>query len=141
WISSGSTTLDRMPASHTTRPGFLYIAGRAIIRPFLRLRYRPLISGTEHLPRTGPVLLVSNHLAALDTVLIPSFAPRQVRFLAKESLFRTRIQAWVMRGIGAVPVHRAAGAEAQSALETGKNILLAGHVFAIFPEGTRSRSG
>lgn len=46
-----------------------------------------------------------------------------------------------MRGIGAVPVVRAAGSQAQSALETGKQLLLEGSVFAIFPEGTRSRSG
>lgn len=122
-------------------PGIVYLAGRAVIRPVLRLRYRPLITGAEHIPRKGPVLLVSNHLSALDTILIPSFASRQVRFLAKDELFNNRVKSWVMRQIGAVPVIRQPGAQAQAALETGRRILAAGNVFAIFPEGTRSTDG
>ena len=93
------------------------------------------------MPQDGPVLIVSNHLSGLDTILIPCFSPRQVRFLAKASLFKTRFRSWVMRGVGAVPVVRGGGSDAQAALEAGKTILEAGSVFAIFPEGSRSRSG
>lgn len=112
-----------------------------MIRPYLRMRYRPLIIGSDRIPLHGSVLIVSNHLSMLDTVLIPSFAPRQVHFLAKASLFTTRAQNWLMRGIGAVPIQREAGSLAQTALNTGKQALVDGHVFAIFPEGSRSRSG
>ena len=93
------------------------------------------------MPAKGPVLIVSNHLSGLDTILIPCFSPRQVRFLAKSSLFKTPFRNWIMRSVGAVPVFRDAGSEAQAALEAGKSILQAGNVFAIFPEGTRSRTG
>lgn len=130
-----------MPKNVVARPGPLYVIGRSILRPFLRLKYRPIISGGQNVPDTGPVLLVSNHLSGLDTILIPCFSPRQVRFLAKASLFKTPVHDWIMRGVGAVPVYRAAGSEAQSALDIGRSILQAGHVFAIFPEGSRSRTG
>lgn len=119
----------------------MYRIGRSIIRPYLRLRYRPVISGLENIPQAGPVLLVSNHLASLDTLLIPSFSSRKVHFLAKESLFKTRFRKWIMASIGAVPVQRDGAQAAQAALEAGKTVLQSGHVFAVFPEGTRSTTG
>nr|WP_233613182.1 lysophospholipid acyltransferase family protein [Leucobacter edaphi] len=112
-----------------------------MLRPILALRFRPRISGREHVPASGPVLLAANHLSALDTILIPSFAPRMVQFLAKDSLFASRLGGWFFRQIGAVPVQREASASAQAALETGRRVLAAGSVFAVFPEGTRSRDG
>ena len=131
-----------MTASPTgARPGPVFHIGRAVLRPLLRLRFRPRISGRQHIPMSGPVLLASNHLSALDTILIPSFSPRQVQFLAKESLFRTRIGGWFFRQIGAIPVLREAGAAAQAALEAGRAVLASGRVFAVFPEGSRSRDG
>ncbi len=130
------TDIDRV-----SRPSFVFTLGRAILRPLLRLRFRPRISGAEHIPNSGAVLLASNHLSGLDTILIPSFSPRKVQFLAKASLFRGRIGGWFFRQIGAVPVHREAGSAAQQALETGRQVLASGLVFAVFPEGTRSHDG
>lgn len=124
-----------------TRPGIVYTIGRALLRPYLWLRYRPTISGGEHVPASGPVLLASNHLAGLDTILIPSFSPRKVQFLAKASLFSSRLGGWFFRSIGAVPVHREASSAAQAALDAGRDVLAAGRVFAVFPEGSRSRDG
>lgn len=132
------------PASQPTaltRPGVVFLAGRAILRPLLKLRYRARVSGLEHVPEAGAVLLVSNHLSMLDTILIPSLTSRQVRFLAKSSLFESRVGGWFMREIGSVPVARGAGSEAQGALLAGQAVLSAGEVFAIFPEGSRARDG
>lgn len=123
------------------KPGFVFTLGRAVLRPLLRLRFRPIISGADRIPQAGPVLLASNHLSGLDTILIPSFSPRKVQFLAKASLFESRIGGWFFRQIGAIPVHRAAGSAAQAALESGREVLAAGQVFAVFPEGSRSRDG
>lgn len=107
----------------------------------LWLRYRPLVRGTHNVPRTGSVLFVSNHLSAADTILIPSYAPRKVQFLAKASLFSGTFKGWFFREIGAIPVTREAGSAAQAALEAGRDVLAAGNVFAIFPEGSRSPDG
>ena len=123
------------------RPGIVFTIGRAVLRPLLWLRFRPRVTGREHVPAHGPVLLASNHLSAVDTILIPSFSPRKVQFLAKASLFSTPIGGWFFRHIGAIPVHREAGSAAQAALEAGTRVLAAGQVFAVFPEGSRSRDG
>lgn len=131
-----------MPAQPAVaRPGVVFAIGRAVLRPLLWLRFRPRITGREHVPAQGPVLLASNHLSAIDTILIPSFSPRKVQFLAKASLFATPIGGWFFRHIGAIPVHREAGSAAQAALQAGTRVLAAGQVFAVFPEGSRSRDG
>lgn len=119
----------------------MFYIGRALLRPYLWLRYRPRITGREHVPLTGPVLFVSNHLSGLDTILIPSFSPRRVQFLAKASLFSSRVGGWFFRAIGAIPVLRNASTAAQGALNSGRKVLEAGSAFAVFPEGTRSRDG
>ncbi|MFT4232769.1 MAG: lysophospholipid acyltransferase family protein [Leucobacter sp.] len=128
-------------ATAPPRPGPVFFIGRAVLRPLLRLRLRPRVVGREHVPATGAVLLVSNHLSGLDTILIPSFSPRKVQFLAKASLFESRIGGWFFRRIGAIPVHRSASSSAQAALDAGCEVLAAGNVFAVFPEGSRSRDG
>jgi len=69
-----------------------------------------------------------------------------VQFLAKSHYFTgTGFSGWVSRtffsAIGAVPVERGAGAQAQEALEQGRRILESGAAFALYPEGTRSLDG
>ena len=127
--------------TRAAKPGIVFTIGRAVLRPLLWLRYRPKVSGVEHVPDTGAVLLASNHLAKADTILIPSFSPRKVQFLAKAALFETPIGGWFFRHIGAVPVHRDIGSAAQTALQAGVAVLEAGQVFAVFPEGSRSLDG
>lgn len=119
----------------------MYVIGRALLIPLLWVMFRPHIIGREHVPFHGPVLLASNHLSGFDTILIPSFSPRTVQFLAKESLFKSRLGRWFFTSIGAIPVHREASTAAQSALNAGREVLAAGSVFAVFPEGSRSRDG
>lgn len=131
----------RITPSHPARPGPIFFIGRAILRPTLWLKFWPRITGREHVPAEGPVLLASNHLSGFDTILIPSYAPRQVQFLAKASLFHSKLGHWFFTSIGAVPVHREASSAAQTALDIGREVLAAGSVFAVFPEGSRSRDG
>ncbi len=92
------------------------------------------------------MLLVSNHLSALDTLVIPTAASRPVQFLIKSSFFTDSgplggAKRWFFTSIGGVPVHRTTGRDARAALDAGVSILRAGSVFAVFPEGTRSRDG
>jgi 1-acyl-sn-glycerol-3-phosphate acyltransferase len=128
------------------RPGAIYFLGRVVLRPLFWLVYRPRIVGRGNVPERGPVLLASNHLASLDTLIIPTSASRPVQFLIKSSYFTGsgllgRVKRWFFRSIGGVPVYRATGRDARAALDAGSSILRAGSVFAVFPEGTRSRDG
>ncbi|GAB6856437.1 lysophospholipid acyltransferase family protein [Microbacterium xylanilyticum] len=140
-------TVPALPNSTPApRPGVVYFVGRAILRPLFWLLYRPRIIGRANVPESGPVLLASNHLASLDTVIIPTSTARPVQFLIKASYFTGtgtlgRFRRWFFRSIGGVPVHRATGRDARAALDAGAGILRAGSVFAVFPEGTRSRDG
>lgn len=134
------------PARATTRPGFIYFLGRLVLRPLFWILYRPRIVGRANVPAHGPVLLASNHLSSLDTVIIPTSAARPVQFLIKSSYFTRsgvlgRFMRWFFTSIGGVPVYRATGRDARAALDAGASILRAGSVFAVFPEGTRSRDG
>jgi 1-acyl-sn-glycerol-3-phosphate acyltransferase len=136
---------DAVPAP-AERPGPVYTIVRGILRPLVRLVYRPRITGSERVPRRGPVIFASNHLSFVDSIVIPLAAPRPVQFLAKSHYFTGKgPKGWVSRtfftAIGAVSVERGAGAQAQAALDQGRRILESGSAFALYPEGTRSLDG
>ena len=119
---------------------------RAFLAPLARLVFRPTIIGKQNVPRSGAVLIASNHLSFIDSVVITLVAPRSVSFLAKSEYFTgTGFKGLVSRlfftGIGAIPVERSAGQAAQDALNSGLAVLQRGDAFAIYPEGTRSRDG
>ncbi|GLI25956.1 1-acyl-sn-glycerol-3-phosphate acyltransferase [Agromyces rhizosphaerae] len=133
-------------ARRATRPGFVYFLVRGILRPLALLVYRPTITGREHVPRTGPVVIASNHLSLIDSIVIPIVAPRPVQFLTKSDYFTgTGVSGWISRAffeaIGAVAVERGAGSQAQAALDRGRDVLESGSAFAIYPEGSRSTDG
>lgn len=98
------------------------------------------------MPAAGPVVVASNHLSFIDSIVISLLARRPVSFLAKEEYFTgTGLKGWASRsffsGVGAIPVKRGAGQAAQEALDAGLAKLQAGQSFSIYPEGTRSRDG
>ncbi|GAB2938159.1 lysophospholipid acyltransferase family protein [Micromonospora polyrhachis] len=119
---------------------------RPALAGLLRLTYRPEVEGRHHVPATGPVILAANHLSALDSFLIPLVAPRPVAFLAKEEYFRRpgltgALTRAFFTGMDAIPVHRTDHRAAQASLEAAREVLAAGRVFGIHPEGSRSRDG
>ena len=97
------------------------------------------IRGTEHVPRTGAVILASNHVSNLDPPLISTSTPRRCWYLAKEELFHPPAFAWFIRQLGAIAVKRGAGDRA--ALKQCLEVLEAERALVIFPEGTRSATG
>lgn len=119
---------------------------RFVLGPLVRTIYRPKVDGVENVPADGPVLLASNHRAALDTGVITFATPRQVKFLGKAEYFvgkgiKGRLMAGFLGGLGYVPVERGNAQAGLAALEAARKVLDAGGVFAIYPEGTRSLDG
>jgi glycerol-3-phosphate dehydrogenase (NAD(P)+) len=117
----------------------LYWTIRAMFVPFFLIYFRMQRTGAEHLPRSGPLILASNHRSFLDPFVIGTLVRRPVYYMAKSELFEHRVVAWLLNGLGAFPVERGAG-DAQ-AMETARAILARGDCVVVFPEGTRVRSG
>jgi len=133
-------------AAEVKKPGALYFVGRVLMAPLLKLVYRPRVIGKRNVPKHGKVILASNHLSFIDSVVIPMTAPRRVQFLAKSSYFegtglKGRVSRDFFTAIGAVGVKRGAGAAAQEALDQSRKIIDTGAAFAVYPEGTRSLDG
>ncbi|HET8595602.1 MAG TPA: lysophospholipid acyltransferase family protein [Intrasporangium sp.] len=124
----------------------LYSLSRGVLVPLSRALYRPTIIGAENVPRSGAVILASNHLSFIDSFAIPLASPRQVRFLAKEEYWTAtglggRLRKGFFDAVGMVPVNRHSATAAQESLDKGLEVLRAGDAFGIYPEGTRSRDG
>jgi 1-acyl-sn-glycerol-3-phosphate acyltransferase len=114
--------------------------------PLMRLAFRPEVRGSENLPRSGGALVASNHLAVLDSFVLPLMVPRRMVFPAKSEYFTTpgvigTLQRWFFSGMGNVPIERGNGRAARAALDTGIRVLREGRLFGIYPEGTRSPDG
>ncbi len=112
----------------------------------LKIIFRPRAWGTRNVPRHGPVILASNHLSFSDHFFGPLPIPRKVIFLAKSEYFTGRglkglISRAFFAGVGQIPIDRAGGAAGEQAIRTGLQVLAAGHVLGIYPEGTRSPDG
>ena len=124
----------------------MYRVLHAVVPPLLRAVWRPTVTGAENVPRTGGVLLASNHLSFADSIVIPSVSPRPVHFLAKSDYFTgtglkgAAQRAW-FEGLGMLPVDRDDPQAALGSLEVALEVLNKGEAFGIYPEGTRSRDG
>jgi 1-acyl-sn-glycerol-3-phosphate acyltransferase len=96
-------------------------------------------AGAHHVPRTGPVLALSNHQSFLDPVLVGLAVPRYVRFVHRQTLQKNRLLAWVMASLRAIPIdHKGFSREG---LQATLDVLAAGHCVGMFPEGERTHDG
>jgi 1-acyl-sn-glycerol-3-phosphate acyltransferase len=118
----------------------IYPAAKAVFWPWLRYGLRWTIEGTEHIPRSGGVILASNHISYLDPLTLAYVADRRgrrVRYLAKAELFAKPGFGTLLRAAHQIPVERGKG-DAAGALAAAVNALGRGECVAVFPEGTIS---
>jgi 1-acyl-sn-glycerol-3-phosphate acyltransferase len=115
----------------------------AILKPLavlaMRLLFRIEGRGMQHVPRSGPVLIVSNHSSLVDPPLVGGMSPRPLTFLAKAELFRVPLFGRLIHALNARPVRRE-GADAK-ALRAALKVLEEGGALLVFPEGTRGVEG
>ena len=119
----------------------LYWVVKGVLTPILRVFFRVKVEGRENLPTRGPVILAANHRSFLDSIFLPAVLRRRVTFVAKAEYFDDPKTAWFFRGVGQIPIRREGGSASERALASATEVLQAGGVFAIYPEGTRTRDG
>ena len=106
---------------------------------FALLAYRARYSGIHNIPMEGPALMVSNHQSHLDPPLVGCGCPRQMNFLARDTLFRFAPFGKLIRSVNAIPIDREGGGLA--GIKETLRRLKRGEMVLVFPEGTRTRDG
>lgn len=122
------------------RPSWLYLLAGGVGWPVVKLVFRHRATGTEHVPRSGGLVLAANHWSNFDPwpLAIPFFPRRFFRFMAKAELFWFPL-GLVIRAGGGFPVRR--GEQDEEAIATAVGLARGGHAVVMFPEGTRRRKG
>ncbi len=110
-----------------------------VIGCVLKVCMRFKIKGKENIPSQGAFLLCSNHMSAMDPILIAAGCKRQLTFMAKEELFKVFLLGHLIKALGAFPIKRGRG-DAAAVMATLK-IMKRGGATLIFPEGTRMKKG
>lgn len=113
---------------------FSWLVMWCVTKVYFRYSYR----GGEHVPRSGPVVVLCNHQSNLDPVLIGIACPRQLSFLARDTLFVGWF-AWLIRSYDAIPIDREGTGLAGIRATLGR--LKKGDAVLLFPEGTRTPDG
>ena len=107
----------------------------------MRVLFKVRVEGLENVPESGGVILASNHLSVSDSFFLPLVLKRRVTFVAKAEYFEQKRTAWFFKLMGQIPVKRGGGTAAARALDSARDVIEAGGVFGIYPEGTRTRTG
>jgi 1-acyl-sn-glycerol-3-phosphate acyltransferase len=122
------------------RPSPVYLAAGLLSWPVVRFAYRLRAEGLEHVPRSVGFVLAANHTSNFDPwpLGIPLFPRRWLRFMAKSELYWWPLRHLLAAG-GAFPVRRGGGDV--EAIATAVDLVRAGEVVVMFPEGTRLKKG
>ena len=127
---------------------FYWLMKHWVIGPLLTTVFRPWVTGLENIPRSGPAIVVSNHLSLVDSLFLPMMVDRQMAFLAKSDYFtgkglKGRLIRFFMTSSGQLPIDRSGGKASEASLQAGLAVLAEGKVLAIYPEGRlyRGRTG
>jgi len=115
------------------KEGFLRLA-RPIARAVLKSYWTIRVHGSEHVPRSGPVILAANHLALLDGPVLVTMTRRLTFAMAKRELF-VGIGGRLLAQVGQISLNRQ---ELDlKAMRRAVQVLRSDKVLAVFPEGVR----
>ncbi len=97
--------------------------------------FRIEVKGEENIPQNGALLVCPNHISNWDPIILAAVSDRQIRFMAKASIFKIPLLNVLIKALGVFPVHR--GSADPTALKTAINHLKNGDAVGMFPQGTR----
>ncbi len=115
-----------------------YCAMHTLCWLLLKCGYRIQIRGLENIPKEGGVLLISNHVAYADVLVMGVMSHRPVRFLSWEGFERHKFIGFMCRLMGTIPVSET---KAKEAIVKSGEALARGEIVCIFPEGSLTRNG
>lgn len=116
-----------------------YHIAKTACRIVWKVVYRIRIAGKENIPKSGSVLVVSNHQSHFDPPCVGASIPRQSNFLARDTLFTNKFLGTLIRSLGAIPIDRTG--KALSGIKETLRRLKQGGIVLVFPEGTRTPDG
>jgi len=116
-----------------------YRVCRLLCQAFFLSVCRGRAFGVRNVPTRGGVLLVCNHQSFFDPVLATLALPRECAYMARDSLFRTRVFRALIEALNAFPIKR--GTADLGAIRETLRRLKAGALITAFPEGTRTQDG
>lgn len=117
----------------------MYRIVRGLFKFYFKYILRWKITGAEHRPPEGSLVIMANHVSFFDPPVVGCIMNRPVHFMAKEELFSIPLLSWIIKKIGAFPVKR--GKPDRTALKKSFKVLKNNEVLSIFPEGTRHKPG
>ena len=117
----------------TSQRRLLIALARALFKPFMKMK----VSGLQHFPKTGPVIVAANHVTNFDVFPMQFAIPRVIFFMGKAELFKNLIMDILIRNLSGFPVNR--GDKDQWAMSHAMKILKQGQTLGMFPEGKRSK--
>jgi 1-acyl-sn-glycerol-3-phosphate acyltransferase len=112
---------------------------KSLAWPLRKFYFRIEARGLQHLPGEGPAILVANHASYLDAGVLGSVLPRKIHFVVLATMHKMWRFRWFYSGMETIPVSRGAGDHAP--IRRSLQVLRAGGVLGIFPEGGRTYDG
>jgi 1-acyl-sn-glycerol-3-phosphate acyltransferase len=113
----------------------LYRVERGIFVATLWTWFRPKVTGKEHVPETGPVILAPVHRSFADFAFAAFCTHRKLFFMTKDEMWKNKALGKLLLSVGAFPVHRESAD--REALQRAEEVLRKDSVLVLFPEGTR----
>lgn len=113
----------------------------AVAGPISRRLFRLRIEGDQHLPTSGPAIIAANHLSFFDHIALMLSVGRPLSFVGKIDYLDSWKTRHLLPALGMIPIDRGNARRAMGALDQAAEVLRADELFAIYPEGTRSRDG
>jgi len=125
---------------NTFRGKFLYRFLRIFVAPLIRLIWIREVKGLSNLPKSGVYIIAANHQSYLDFLCLQAVLPVRLTFLAAEKFYSSGFWRPIVELTGQIRVERNADDKTE-VIAKALEVLNQGRVLAIFPQGTRSRSG
>ncbi len=127
-LAGAAFTVYELPHSLTR------IAAAALVQG----KYKINVVGFDHLPKTGGALLLGNHISWIDWAMVQIACPRPVRFVMLRSIYEQWYLKPILKFFGVIPI---SSGQSKEALQKVNELLKAGEVVCLFPEGAISRTG